>query len=210
MLRVSLEAHGYSVLEAASGIDAVESVIQNSPEIVLLDLGLPDLEGMQVTRQLRSFTALPIIILSVRSSETDKIEALDAGADDYLSKPFSTNELLARLRAALRRNSTPPPTGVFIVGSLTVDLGNHEVKVDGREIRLTRTEASLLRVLVLKAGQVLTYGQLLRHVWGEPYTEEHHLLRVNISNLRKKIEPDPVRPNYIVTELGVGYRLKSS
>ena len=210
MLRVSLEAHGYTVLEERCGIDAVEHISKTPPEAVLLDLGLPDLEGIHVTRQVRSFTALPIIVLSVRGHEKDKIEALDAGADDYLTKPFSAGELLARLRVALRRTVTPPPTGVFVSGNLSVDLCNHEVRVGDQEVRLTPTESSLLRVLVLNAGRVLTHSQLLRQVWGEPYTEEHHLLRINVSNLRRKIEPDPVRPIYIVTELGVGYRLKTN
>lgn len=209
MLRVSLEAHGYEVVEAKSGQAAVDAVSQSVPEAVFLDLGLPDVDGVQVTRQLRSFSDLPIIILSVRGHEKDKIEALDAGADDYLTKPFGVGELMARLRVAMRRVQTPP-SRVFVCDELSVDLDLRMVTLAGEKVHLTPNEYSLLRTFVLNAGKAMTHGHLLRKVWGEAYLEEHHLLRINVSNLRRKIEPDPVRPRYIVTEPGVGYRLKVS
>ena len=208
MLKMSLKAHGYEVREADCGVAAIDSARQCSPQAVFLDLGLPDLDGVQVTRQLRTLCNSPIIILSVRGHERDKIEALDAGADDYLTKPFGVGELLARLRVALRRAAAPAVSEVFENGELRVDLGRRLVHLGAQEVHLTPTEHLLLRSLVLSAGKVITHDQLLRQVWGEPYQGEHHLLRMNISNLRRKIEPDPVRPSYVVTEAGVGYRFK--
>jgi two-component system KDP operon response regulator KdpE len=166
------------------------------------------MDGVHVTRLLREWSKTPILILSVRGSEADKIAALDAGADDYLTKPFGSGELLARLRAALRRAATNANEPVFQTGALTVDLAKRRVMLDEREILLTPTEYDLLRALVQEAGRVLTHHQLLRAVWGAGYEEELHMLRVNISNLRKKIEPDAARPRYVVTEPGVGYRLR--
>jgi two-component system KDP operon response regulator KdpE len=177
---------------------------------MILDLGLPDMDGIEVTRRLREWTPLPIIILSVRGQETDKIAALDAGADDYLTKPFSAGELLARMRVVLRRATQTTSEPVFTNGDLTVDLARRAVLLAGREIQLTPTEYDLLRVLVTHAGKVLTHHQLLREVWGVGYEQETHMLRVNISNLRRKIEPDPTRPRYVLTEPGVGYRLQTS
>ena len=206
-LRVSLVARGYLIYEAANGQDALQAVLTHRPDLLILDLGLPDLDGVQVTQSLREWTQIPIIILSVREQESDKIAALDAGADDYLTKPFSLGELLARIRAALRRQAATSSEPVFREGGLCVDLSHRLVTVDGREIQLTPTEYDLLRVMVMHAGKVLTNGQLLRKVWGEGY-EDMHLLRVNISNLRRKIEPDASRPTYIHTEPGVGYRLR--
>jgi two-component system KDP operon response regulator KdpE len=208
-LRVSLTARGYTIYEAADGEEALQAVLAHRPDLLILDLGLPDLDGVQVTRSLREWTQIPIIILSVREQESDKIAALDAGADDYLTKPFGLGELLARIRAALRRQVTTATQPVFHEGGLSVDLTRRLVTVDGREVQLTPTEYDLLRVLVLNAGKVLTHGQLLHKVWGEGY-EDMHLLRVNISNLRRKIEPDASRPTYIHTEPGVGYRLRLS
>ena len=182
----------------------------NRPDLVILDLGLPDLDGIEVTRLLREWTHIPIIILSVRGQETDKIAALDAGADDYLTKPFGVGELLARMRVALRRAGQSGDEPVFTSGDLMVDLTRRVVTVAGHEVQLTPTEYDLLRVLVTHAGKVLTHHQLLREVWGMGYEQEMHMLRVNISNLRRKIEPDPSRPRYIVTEPGVGYRLRAS
>jgi two-component system, OmpR family, KDP operon response regulator KdpE len=209
-LRASLSAHGYTVFEVDSGRAALEAITADRPDLVILDLGLPDVDGVQVTRVLREWTQIPIIILSVRGQEADKIAALDAGADDYLTKPFGTGELLARMRVALRRASKSKAEPVFAVDDLVVDLSRRLVSVAGAEIQLTPTEYDLLRTLVGCAGRVLTHRQLLREVWGMGYEQETHMLRVNISNLRHKIEPDPARPHYILTEPGVGYRLRAN
>ena len=206
-LRVSLGAHGYAVFEADGGQAALSAVVSDRPDLVILDLGLPDMDGVEVTRLLREWTHLPILILSVRGREDDKIAALDAGADDYLTKPFGVGELLARMRVALRRAAQSGDQPLFSSGDLVVDLALRVVTVAGCEIQLTPTEYDLLRVLVTNAGKVLTHHQLLRQVWGMGYEQEMHMLRVNISNLRRKIEPDPTRPRYILTEPGVGYRL---
>jgi two-component system KDP operon response regulator KdpE len=207
-LRVALTSQAYTVFEAASGQDALSSAVAHKPDTIILDLGLPDIDGVEVTRLLRQWTQIPIIILSVRGSESDKIAALDAGADDYLTKPFGVGELLARLRAALRRSAQPPDEPIFTSGDLRVDLTRRLVAVAGREVQLTPNEYELLRVLVTHAGRVLTHSQLLREVWGVAYGKELHMLHVNISNLRRKIEPDPARPQFIITEPGVGYRLR--
>ncbi|MGA9347642.1 MAG: response regulator [Anaerolineae bacterium] len=209
-LRVSLSAHGYVVFEADNGQAALSAVVADRPDLIILDLGLPDLDGTEVTRLLREWTHIPIIILSVRGQEADKITALDAGADDYLTKPFGTGELLARIRVALRHTGQSGTEPVFTSSDLTVDLVRRVVTVAGREVQLTPTEYDLLRVLVIHAGKVLTHRQLLREVWGIGYEQETHILRVNISNLRRKIEPDPARPRHILTEPGVGYRLRAS
>jgi two-component system KDP operon response regulator KdpE len=208
-LRVTLSSQAYEVVEATSGQEALSDAATHKPDIVILDLGLPDIDGVEVTRLLRQWTQIPIIILSVRGSERDKIAALDAGADDYLTKPFGVGELLARLRAALRRAAQTTSEPVFTSGSLKVDLARRLVSVSGREVQLTPTEYELLRVLVTHAGKVLTHHHLLREVWGTEYGEEFHMLHVNISNLRRKIEPDPARPQFIITEPGVGYRLRT-
>jgi two-component system KDP operon response regulator KdpE len=208
-LRTALSAHHYVIFEAVNGETAIEGVIASRPDLIILDLGLPDIDGIEVTRQLREWTAVPIIVLSVREHETDKVAALDAGADDYLTKPFGVGELLARIRAALRHAAHSTAEPVFTVGELSVDLTRRVVTVAGEEVQLTPTEYDLLRLLVTDAGKVLTHHQLLRRVWGAGYDEELHMLRVNISNLRRKIERDPARPRYIVTEPGVGYRLRS-
>jgi two-component system KDP operon response regulator KdpE len=207
-LRASLSAHGFEVFEANSGETALSAVLADRPDLILLDLGLPDLDGVEVTRLLREWTAIPIIIVSVRGQEADKIAALDAGADDYLTKPFGVGELLARMRVALRRASSSGSEPVFAAGDLVVDLTRREVQMAGRPVQLTPTEYDLLRTLVAHAGKVLTHRQLLREVWGPGYAQETHLLRVNISNLRRKIEPDATRPRYVRTEPGVGYRLR--
>jgi two-component system KDP operon response regulator KdpE len=205
-LRVALTGEGCAVHEAGTGADALKAVAQERPDLVLLDLGLPDMDGVEVTRRLREWSQVPVIILSVREQEADKIAALDAGADDYLTKPFGVGELLARIRTILRRLSSGAAEPVFSVGSLRVDLAKRLVTVEDRDIQLTPTEYDLLRALVVSAGKVLTNHQLLRQVWGDGYMDLH-ILRVNISNLRRKIEPDPSRPTYIHTESGVGYRL---
>jgi two-component system KDP operon response regulator KdpE len=209
-LTVLLSAHGYAVFEAGAGQAAMAAVLASRPDLIILDLGLPDLDGVEVTRMLREWTRIPILILSVRGQEVDKVAALDAGADDYLTKPFGTGELLARMRVALRRAGQSSDRPVFTSGELTVDLARRVVTIGEREVQLTPTEYDLLRVLVTHADKVLTHHQLLRQVWGMGYEEELHMLRVNVSNLRHKIEPDPTRPRYILTEPGVGYRLRAS
>ena len=208
-LRASLAAHGYEIFEAATGEEALSDVIAHRPDLVILDLGLPDMDGIAVTQRLREWSKIPIIILSVREHEQDKIAALDAGADDYLTKPFGIGELLARIRTAIRRSSPESAVPVFNCGDLKVDLTRRIVAVGNAEVQLTPTEYDLLRVLVSNAGKVLTHHQLLRQVWGVGYENETHMLRVNISNLRRKIEQDPTRPVHVLTEPGVGYRLRS-
>jgi len=209
-LHASLTAHNYIVFEADSGQGAISAVTAERPDVVILDLGLPDLDGIEVAKLLRSWTQIPIIILSVRGQEADKIAALDAGADDYVTKPFGVGELLARLRVVLRRMVGPAVELVFHVDDLEVDLPHRLVRVAGREVQLTPTEYEILRVMVTHAGLVLTHRQLLREVWGTGYEMEAHTLRVNISNLRRKLEADPARPHYILTEPGVGYRLRAN
>ena len=208
-LRASLTAHGYTVYEAANAHEALSTVIRDRPDLSILPLGLPDVDGIQVTRQLREWTQTPIIVLSVREEEAAKVAALDVGADDYLTKPFGIAELMARMRVAVRHATQPAGEPIFEVRDLRMDLGRRLVSLKGEEIALTPTEYDLLRVLVQHAGKVLTHGQLLRQVWGTGYESEIHLLQVNVSNLRRKIEPDPSRPSYILTEIGVGYRLRS-
>lgn len=206
-LRAALVSQGYQVSEAVNGKEALNAAVSAQPDIIILDLGLPDLDGVEVTRQLREWSKTPIIILSVRENEGDKIAALDAGADDYLTKPFATGELLARLRVALRHIAEPASESVFQVDSLRIDFARRQVTLQSEELSLTPIEYKLLAILVQNAGKVLTHRQLLRQVWGISYETETHLLRVNISNLRRKIESDPTRPHYILTEPGVGYRL---
>jgi two-component system KDP operon response regulator KdpE len=209
-LRAALNAQGYTVFEANSGKEALNSAITDRPDLIILDLGLPDMDGVEVIRQFREWMHIPIIILSVREQESEKINALDAGADDYLTKPFSSGELMARMRAAIRHSIQSNAEPVFESDNLKVDLTRRQVKVNNKEISLTPTEYDLLRLLVQNAGRVLTHHQMLRQIWGHAYENEMHLLRVNMSNLRRKIEPDPTRPRYIITEPGVGYRLKTS
>jgi two-component system, OmpR family, KDP operon response regulator KdpE len=206
-LRAALSAQGLTVYESASGEEALQAVLSHRPDIIILDLGLPGINGIEVTRRLREWLQTPIIILSVREAEQDKIAALDAGADDYLTKPFGTGELLARMRVALRKQPLIANEPIFQSSGLTVDISRRLVSVNDKEIQLTPTEYDLLKALVTYAGKVVTHRQLLKQVWGEGY-DDMHILRVNISNLRGKIEPDPSRPTYIHTEPGVGYRLK--
>ncbi len=208
-LRAALSGHGFVIYEAANGQEALNAVIADRPDIIILDLGLPDIDGIEVTRRLREWSQIPIIILSVREAEQDKIAALDAGADDYLTKPFGTGELMARMRVALRRLASSPDEPTLQVDELQMDLSRRVVTVRGDEISLTPTEYDILRLLMQNAGKVITHHHLLRQVWGTAYESEMHILRVNISNLRRKIEPDPARPTYIHTEPGVGYRLRT-
>ena len=208
-LRASLSAQGYQIFEAASGREGLEAAATVRPDLIILDLGLPDLEGVEVTRRLREWSKIPVLILSVRGQEEEKIAALDAGADDYLTKPFSMGELLARMRVAMRHAAQPAEDPVVTVGDLTVDVARRLTTVGGREIALTPVEYSLLKTLAVHVGRVMTHGQLLREVWGPGYVSDGNLLRVNVSKLRHKIELDPARPRYIVTEPGVGYRLQA-
>ena len=209
-LRASLSAHGCTVYEAASGEEALREVMTARPDIMILDLGLPDMDGVEVTAQLREWSAIPVIILSVRNDEGEKIRALDAGADDYITKPFGVGELLARLRVALRHRLPESASPVLTAGELTVDLTRRMVTTGGEPIQLTPTEYDLLRVLMPPDWLGWPPVGVLRAVWGAAYELESHLLRVNISNLRRKIEPEPARPQYIVNEPGVGYRLRES
>jgi two-component system, OmpR family, KDP operon response regulator KdpE len=207
-LRTSLEALGHQVFEAATGADALREVTAHRPDVVILDLGLPDLDGAEVLTRLRARSAIPVIVLSVQEEERTKVALLDDGADDYLTKPFGIDELMARVRLVLRRSVDQSIEPVFETGGLRVDLGRRSVTVQGREVSLTPTEYDLLVALIRHAGKVLTHRQLLNEVWGPGYPSESQLLRVNISNLRHKIEPNPARPVYVITELGVGYRLR--
>jgi two-component system, OmpR family, KDP operon response regulator KdpE len=206
-LRTSLNAHGYDIVETTTGEDGILAAINSQPDIIILDLGLPDIDGIAVTKRIREWSQTPIVILSVQDQDSAKIAALDAGADDYLTKPFSVGELMARMRVALRHQQ-PSSDPMFQTGNLKMDLGARLVELDGTEIQLTPTEYDLLRVLVKYAGKVITHQQLLREIRGVGYQTETHLLRVHMSNLRAKIESDPTNPQYIVTEAGVGYRLR--
>lgn len=207
-LRTALSAQGFTVYEASNGQETLNAVIEHRPDVIILDLGLPDFDGIEVTRRLREWSNTPIIILSVREAEQDKIAALDAGADDYLTKPFGTGELMARMRVVMRRLSGKSDEPILQVDDLKMDLSRRLVTINENQISLTPTEYEILRLLLQNAGKVLTHRQLLRQVWGTAYESEMHLLRVNVSNLRRKIEPDPSRPRYLITESGVGYRIR--
>jgi two-component system KDP operon response regulator KdpE len=209
LLRACLESNGYRVLEAATGSEAIAQAAQHPLEVVLLDLGLPDLDGVTVLKRLREWSRVPVVVLSVRDREEDKISALDNGADDYVTKPFSTGELLARLRVAQRHAAPSAETPVFRAWGVEVDLTARVVKLNGKEVKLTATEYSLLRLLVQHAGKVLTHRQILSAVWGAAYVEQTHYLRVYMAHLREKLEADPARPRLLITEPGVGYRLIS-
>jgi two-component system KDP operon response regulator KdpE len=204
----ALSSKEFSVHIVGSGKEALTAAVAVRPDLIILDLGLPDMDGLEVLRRLREWTKVPVIILSVRDREDEKVTALDSGADDYLTKPFGIGELLARMRVALRKAIQQSPEPVYRVDGLEMDLERRRVVAQGKEVQLTPTEYDLLRLLVTHSGKVLTHNQILRQIWGPAYVEQPHLLRVNISNLRRKIEPDPSRPQYILTELGVGYRLK--
>ncbi|MFN8374422.1 MAG: response regulator [Anaerolineae bacterium] len=206
-LRISLEAKGYHIHETATGQEAILKTAQLRPDIVILDMGLPDMDGLEVLKRLREWTETPVIILSVRDNDHDKVAALDAGADDYLTKPFSLEELMARIRTAQCHAQPKPQESVFTSGRLQVDLTRRLVTVNGEPIKLTPTEYGLLRLLIQHAGKVLTHQQILRAVWGPDYVHETHYLRVYFTQLRQKIEVDPALPEILVTEPGVGYRL---
>ncbi len=209
LLHTSLDTGEFALHKAENGHAALAAAVAVKPDIILLDLGLPDMDGVEVIRRIREWSQVPIIVLSVREREGDKMEALNAGADDYLTKPFGVGELMARIRAALRRSLREAPEPVCRIDELEVDLPRRRVSVAGMEVQLTPTEYDLLRLLVTHAGKVLTHSQILRQIWGVAYVEQQNVLRVNISHLRQKIEKDASRPRYIITEPGVGYRLKS-
>jgi two-component system KDP operon response regulator KdpE len=207
-LRASLTGHDYQVIEAATGQEALNQVVSAKPDLVILDLGLPDMDGLEVLRRVREWSQVPIVVLSVREREQDKIAALDAGADDYLTKPFGVGELLARLRTAMRHTLPAEQEPTFQTGELKVDLARRQVWVANHEVKLTPTEYAILKYLVAHAGKVVTHQQLLREVWGPAYVDEPHYVRVYVGQLRHKIEADPAQPRYILTETGVGYRLR--
>lgn len=206
-LHTVLSSEEFSLHEAENGHAGLAAAATFRPDVILLDLGLPDLDGIEVIKRIREWSPVPIIILSVRDREDDKVGALDAGADDYLTKPFGVGELLARIRASLRRSLQEVPEPVFISNDLQVDLCSRRVTIGATDISLTPTEYDILRLLVTHAGKVMTHRQILKQVWGVAYLEQPHVLRVNISNLRRKLEADPSRPRHIITEPGVGYRL---
>jgi two-component system KDP operon response regulator KdpE len=210
-LRTTLPAHGFRLHEAVTGKDGLTEAKARNPDLILLDLGLPDLEGNEVIRQIREWTATPIIVLSARDQEQAKVAALDLGADDYITKPFGVNELLARVRTALRHVARTDDSGesVFLLDNLKVDLGRRQVFVSGKEVHLTPIEYKLLITLIRYAGKVLTHRQLLKEVWGPLHVDEGHYLRVYMRQLRNKLERNPAQPRYLVTELGVGYRLRT-
>lgn len=208
-LKTALNTGTYSLHQATDGHAALAAAAAVRPDLILLDLGLPDMDGVEVITRIREWSQVPIIVVSVRERENDKVRAFDAGADDYLTKPFGIGELLARIKVALRRSLQQVPEPVFRVAELEVDLPRRRVTVRGKEVPLTPTEYELLRLLVFHAGKVLTHGLILKQIWGIGYLEQPHVLRVNISNLRRKIEEDASRPRYILTEPGVGYRLKA-
>ena len=207
LLRVTLEANGYRVFDAGTGNDGVVQAAQRRPDVILLDLGLPDLDGITVLKRLREWSQVPIIILSVRDREDDKIAALDAGANDYVTKPFSAGELLARLRAVLRHTHSQGADAVLRTGNLEVDLAGRVVRKRGEVVKLTPTEYALLRLLVTHVGKVLTHRQVLTDIWGPKAGQATHYLRVHIAHLREKIEDDPAQPKLIITEPAIGYRL---
>ena len=208
-VRASLTAHGYEVIEAGDAAEAMRKATVDKPDVIVLDLGLPDIEGVEVLRRIREWSAVPVIVLTVRNREEDKIEALDRGADDYVTKPFGMGELMARIRAALRRRlqeSGAEP--VFRSGGLTVDLVQRVVTLGGKELRLSPREYDLLSLLVRHAGRVVTHQQILREIWGPAHVKETQYLRVYIGQLRQKLGDEPSEPSYIITEPGVGYRLR--
>jgi two-component system, OmpR family, KDP operon response regulator KdpE len=207
LLRVSLGAHGYVIEEAATGHDGILSAASFKPDLAIVDLGLPDMDGITVVGEIRTWSQVPIVILTARDQEQEKIAALDAGADDYVTKPFGVGELMARMRVCIRRAATSENEPVLTCGGLVVDLVQRRVTVGGKEVKLTPTEYEIIKLLAQHAGKVLTHKQLLKAVWGNSYNEDTHYIRVYIGQLRRKIEENPTQPQYIVTESGVGYRL---
>jgi two-component system, OmpR family, KDP operon response regulator KdpE len=209
-LRATLIGHGYRLVEAETGREGLQAAETRQPDLIILDLGLPDIDGLEVIRRLREWTAVPIVVLSARGQEADKVAALDAGADDYVGKPFGVEELLARMRVSLRhaeRTVRDVEELAYKACDLVVDLAHRRVAVRGQDVHLTPIEYRLLTTLIKHAGKVLTHKQLLKLVWGRPYDDQPHYLHVFMNQLRRKIEPDPARPRHLLTEPGVGYRL---
>ncbi len=209
ILRITLESNSYKVMEAENGKDGIAFTAANKPNLIILDLGLPDQDGLSVLINIREWSNIPVIILSVRNSEEDIVSCLDQGADDYLTKPFNTSELLARIRASLRRSAQVNEENVYSDGSLSIDLVSRTVKKEAFEVKLTATEYDLLLLFVKNVGKVLTHRYILKEIWGPAYIEQSQHPRVFVGNLRKKIEDDPANPKYILTESGVGYRFVS-
>ena len=211
--RTVLEANNYDVIMANTGAEAYSMVTSQCPDVVILDLGLPDMDGMKILKSVREWSAMPIIVVSARTHERDKVEALDAGADDYITKPFGTSELLARIRTAIRHARTAyltpegMQTGTFHSGGLTIDYDKHRVYIDGRDANLTQNEYKLVSLLGKFAGKVLTYDYIIKEIWGPNMKNDNRILRVNMANIRRKIEKNPAKPEYIFTEVGVGYRI---
>ena len=214
LLRTVLKTNNYDVVVASDGSDALTLISSHCPDIIILDLNLPDMDGMDVLRNLRSWSSIPVLVLSARTHERDKVEALDFGADDYITKPFGVSELLARIRSALRHRrmavdaGLAMQSGVFQTGGLTIDYNKHRVLVDGRDAELTQTEFRLVALLGRHAGRVITYDMILREIWGPNQNGDNRILRVNMANIRRKIEKKPAEPEYIFTEAGVGYYMR--
>jgi len=211
-LRASLQSHDYTVIEAENGKEAVRACTVQKPELLILDLGLPDMDGLDVIKLVREWSQIPIIVLSIRSDDVDKIEALDRGANDYVTKPFSMGELLARMRAALRQGRGDGSEGgaILTVGDISIDLGKRLITRGGTPVKLSRKEYDLLKIMASHPGKVITHQHLLQEVWGPAYVEETQYLRVYIGQLRQKLERDPAAPRWLITEPGVGYRLQTS
>jgi two-component system KDP operon response regulator KdpE len=210
-LRVTLQSHGYRLVEAPTGQEGLAQAVTRNPSVVLVDLGLPDMDGLKVIEEIRGWSPVPIIVLSARDQEADKIRALDGGADDYLTKPFGAGELLARIRVALRHRALQQGEEgdpVFVLKNLRVDLAKRQVCFNDQEVHLTPIEYKLLSFLIRHAGKVVTHRQILREVWGPPYVNETQYLRVYMAQLRRKLETDPARPRFLLNEPGIGYRLK--
>lgn len=207
LIKVSLKSQGYNIIEAVNGQDGIQQTAMARPELIILDLGLPDMDGLKVLKAVREWATMPIIVLTVRDSETDKVSLLDAGANDYLTKPFSVPELLARIRVALRLTAVGESSPIFRNGDLEIDFAGHIVKLKNQEIKLTATEYQLLSLLAKNAGKLMTQRQLLKEIWGISAIEHSHYLRIYVGQLRRKLEQDSSRPRLIITEPGVGYRL---
>lgn len=208
-LKASVDPALYEVVEAEDGLTGVRLAATENPDLILLDLGLPDLDGVEVTRRIREWSQTPIIILSARGADDDKVIALDAGANDYLTKPFSVAELFARVRVALRSVQHNPAASIVTIGDLTIDIANHRVIRGESDVRLTKTEFRMLALMARNLGKVLTHTQILREVWGPEYEDELHYLRVYAQQIRTKIEEDPTQPRILITETGIGYRLRA-
>ena len=212
-IKTVLEANNYDVIVAQTGAEAYSMVTSQCPDVVILDLGLPDMDGMKILQGVREWSAMPVIVVSARTHERDKVEALDLGADDYITKPFGTSELLARIRTAIRHTRSGIPnqpggqTGVFKSGVLTIDYDKHRVFIDGVDAGLTQNEYKIVSLLGKYAGKVMTYDYIIKEIWGPNMKNDNRILRVNMANIRRKIEKNPAEPQYIFTEVGVGYRI---